>query len=285
MIYKGRDLLVEKIGMNILRRAFQDESSRIYHILNDAIAVIILFSVLFIILESVDSIYAQYKTFFATAEIFVVAIFTIEYFLRIYFSEKKWRYILSPMGIIDLVSFLPFYLIGFLPFLFDFHQLRVLRVLRVLRLLRLFRILKILASKRRHFETRKIFSALPWYNIEIYLFTLFSVVIISGTLIHLAEQDVPGTAFTSIPQGLWWAIVTATTVGYGDMVPVTTLGRIVAAFTMISGLSLFALLITVMGKTLQTALFGTTIDSEQKLSQRTKALSENGRKEEEGRKT
>jgi len=264
--------------MNFIRTAFQEENSRVYHIFNDTIAVIILLSVLFIILESVDSIYAEYKAFFATAEIFVVAIFTIEYFLRIYFSEKKWRYILSPMGIIDLVSFLPFYLIGFLPFLFDFNQLRVLRVLRVLRLLRLFRILKILASKRRHSETRKVLSALPWYNIEIYLFTLFSVVIISGTLIHLAEQDVPGTAFTSIPQGLWWAVVTATTVGYGDMVPVTTFGRIVAAFTMISGLSLFALLITVMGKTIQTALFGTTIDLEQKLPQHAKVSSANGRK-------
>lgn len=254
--------------VDVLQKAFQDESSRAYRIFNDILAIVILFSVLFIILESVDSIYASHRTFFDIAEIAVVAIFTVEYVLRIYFEPHKMRYIISPLGIIDLVSFLPFYLAGLAPVFFDFYQLRVLRVLRVLRLLRLFRVLQILALKRRNHETRKILYNLPWYNIEIYLFTLFSVIIISGTLIHLAERDVPGTAFTNIPQGLWWAVVTATTVGYGDMIPVTVFGRLVAAFTMIIGLSLFALLITVMGKTIQTVLFGTPLDIRDGTSQR-----------------
>ena len=100
-------------------------------------------------------------------------------------------------------------------------------------------------------------------NLEIYFFTLFSLVVIAGTLIYLAEGRVLGTDFVNIPAGMWWAIVTLTTVGYGDMVPATVLGKIIAGFTMVAGLSMFALLVSVMGKVMQNVLFGGTVETKE----------------------
>ncbi|HWO07614.1 MAG TPA: potassium channel family protein [Candidatus Paceibacterota bacterium] len=98
------------------------------------------------------------------------------------------------------------------------------------------------------------------FNIEIYLFALLCIVVISGSLLYVVESQVPGSSFASIPAGMWWAVVTITTVGYGDLVPFTVVGRIIAALTMLPGLIMFALLVAVMGRTMQTVLFGSPID-------------------------
>lgn len=248
---------------NIIKKAFLDEKSRAYYVFNDILAVIILFSVFVIVAESVSEWEANFHSFFVLSEIVFVTLFTIEYILRIIYTENKLRYIFSIFGIIDLLAILPSFIIFFAPLAINLKSLRVLRVLRVLRLLRVFRVLKLIAySKRRHPKAISTLERLPWYNIEIYFFALFSVIIIAGSLMYIAESNISGTLFTSIPQGLWWAVVTVTTVGYGDMIPATAFGKIIAAFTMIAGLTLFTLLITVMGRTMQNLIFGSPIEDE-----------------------
>ncbi|MBI5045997.1 MAG: ion transporter [Candidatus Niyogibacteria bacterium] len=244
--------------MEIIRQAFHDEKTKIYHIFNDILGVLIFISVITIILESVAQMEITYRAWFVGAEMAFVVIFSLEYLLRIYYAEDKLKYICSPLGLIDLLAILPSYLFFAAPLVLNFSSLRALRALRALRLFRLFRIFKIITyAQRNRKNTASILNDIPWYHIEIYLFALFSVVVISGTLMYLAEYHTPNTLFTNIPQGLWWAMVTITTVGYGDMVPVTILGKIIAVLTMICGLTLFALLITVMGRIVHSKLFGT----------------------------
>lgn len=244
--------------MEIIQQALHNKKTKIYHIFNDILSILILLSVITIVLESVAEFESTYRSWFVGAEIAFVTIFSLEYLIRIYYAEDRLKYILSPLGIVDLLAILPSYLFFAAPFMLNFSSLRALRALRTLRLFRLFRIFKIIAyTQRNRKDTSSVLRYIPWYHIEIYLFALSSVVLISGTMMYLAEYHVPHTPFTSIPQGLWWAMVTITTVGYGDMVPATILGKFIAVLTMISGLTLFALLITVMGKIVHSKLFGT----------------------------
>ena len=245
-----------------LYRAFANPTDPLYHKVNDVLSIIILISVGFIIAESVTSIGERYKRFFEISEWVVVGIFTAEYLIYIYIAKSKKKYLFSLFGIVDLLAILPTLLTLFVPVFAALSGLRVLRVLRIIRLLRLFRILKLIryAHDLRGGQ-KNILDGVRFANLEIYFFALFSLVVIAGTLIFLAEGRVAGTDFTNIPAGMWWAIVTLTTVGYGDMVPQTVLGRIVAGFTMVAGLSMFALLISVMGKVLQNVLFGGAVDS------------------------
>ena len=242
------------------------EHSKSHRIFNDVLATVILLSSLAIILESVETLKLTYHSLFIVADIIFTAIFLFEYVMRIIYSKKSLRYVFSTFGIIDLLSFLPSLLLFISPLFASFHSLRVLRIIRIIRLLRLFRILKLIAySKRRHLKKSHVLRGLVNSDMQIFFFTLFALITISGTLMWLVEGGVPNTQFISIPLGMWWAVVTVTTIGYGDIVPITTLGRIIASFTMISGLLMFALLVTVMGRVAQSALFGSTLDEENKL--------------------
>lgn len=245
----------------LLHSALVDEQSRPYLILSYIIGVLIVLSVIAIIFESVDAIERSYHTFFIAIEIFFTLVFTLEYAGRIYTANNKHKYALSFFGIVDLLSFLPSYLIFLFGVSLSAHFLAVLRVLRIMRLLRLFRVLKIAAAavERNRLNTQA--DQVPWLNILIYVTTLLSVIVIAGTLIYLAEQGVPHTSFTNIPQGMWWAVVTITTVGYGDLTPVTVLGKIIAATTMLSGLVFLVLMISVLGRPLQSVIFGTPLEA------------------------
>jgi len=247
-----------------LRRAFEDQRDPLYHRVNDILAIVILISIGLIIFESVEGVGSTHQRLFGISEWVIVGIFSVEYTIYIYLARKKWHYIGSAFGVIDLLAILPTYLGLFLIGLAGIDGLRVLRVLRVVRLLRLFRLLKLIRYTRNAPIKKEVLKRIPWYNLEIYFAALFSVIVISGTFIYFAERNVPDTLFVDIPAGLWWATVTLTTVGYGDMVPATILGRTVAGITMISGLALFALLISVMGKILQQLLFGGLVDEEKK---------------------
>jgi len=252
--------------IRLIKKAFEDKKSRTYHIVNDILALIIIAAVIIIAIESVEEIYSKYRTFFLWSEVIVMTIFTIEYFIYIYLAPKKLKYILSPMGLIDLLAILPTFLgLIFIP-VPALHALRVLRVVRVLRLLRILRLLKLLSYANKHKpNAKKYLDEIPWRNIEIYFFTMFSIMVIAGTLIFLAESGVTNTTFISIPHSLWWAIVTLTTVGYGDMVPSTLFGRIIASITMISGVMLFAILVSVIGGVIHKILFGIEPEEEDKL--------------------
>lgn len=254
----------QEIKKRFLYDMFYNDGAKSYFVANIIISLLIVVSIFVIIIESVPQIEIKYGNWFLYLEIFFTAVFFIEYVSRIIAAPKKLKYIFSALGIIDFLAIFPpiFYFI-FPVFFADIRALRALRTLRVLRLLRSFRLIRVITFTRtqRH-GIKQAMSRMPWINIEIYFFVLFSVIIISGTLLYLVESRVPDTQFTNIPQGLWWSVVTLTTVGYGDMVPVTIAGKILAAITMFIGLSLFALLIVVIGRAAQIILFGSLIEND-----------------------
>ncbi len=238
-----------------LHEGFANEESRLYRVINDIIVFLIFFSIISIVAASVESIYQQYQVFFDTSEKVVVGIFTFEYFANIYVASRKRDYILGLWGMIDFLSIAPSYFS-----LIDLRAIKVLRVLRVLRFLRMLRLLKLAKHATGAYEASKKVSKFDTLkmDLQIYFIALFSVVIIFSTLMYYAERGVPNTQFTSIPQAMWWCIVTITTVGYGDMYPVTLVGRFIAAAAMLCGLALFGLLMNVIGKSMMSSLFGST---------------------------
>ncbi len=196
-----------------------------------ALLVAILLSILLVVLESVKGINAKYGTIIFTLEWIITFFFTLEYFLRIFIISKPSKYIFSFYGIIDLLSVLPSYIS------LVFVGMSGLVVIRALRLLRIFRILKL---SRYVSESKVIISALKASRakISVFLYAVIMLVIIIGTIMYLIEGEENG--FTSIPQGIYWAVVTLTTVGYGDIAPVTPIGKFIASFVMILGYGIIA---------------------------------------------
>ena len=193
--------------------------------------IIILLSVLLVMLESVNSLYRTYFDWFYIAEWVITIIFTIEYILRIISIKKKRHYIFSFYGIIDFVSTIPTYLTLFM------GGYNVLLAVRALRLLRIFRILKI---TRYIGEADRLAVAMKHSRpkILVFLFTVLIITIIAGTVMHLVEGEAGG--FDNIPLSIYWCIVTLTTVGFGDIAPITPLGRFIASFIMITGYGIIA---------------------------------------------
>lgn len=193
--------------------------------------IAILLSVFIVLIDSVPSVHAQYGKSFYIMEWTFTILFTIEYILRIMCLQRKWKYIFSPMGIIDLLSILPTYL----SILFVGYQYFL--VLRSLRLLRVFRIFKLW-----RFMEASSFIVKALYNSyrKIMLFMLFIIltVIIIGSFMYIVESKTPG--FESIPNSIYWAVVTITTVGYGDVSPATPLGKFLSILVMLCGYSIIA---------------------------------------------
>jgi voltage-gated potassium channel len=196
-----------------------------------ALLVCIVASVLIIMLESVQAIREQFGDALRAIEWFFTIIFTVEFLARVYTVLNKRKYLLSFFGIIDLLSILPSYLALFVS---GAHSLMVIRSVR---LLRIFRILKL---PRYMGEGQNLVRALKasQHKITIFIFTVLCSVIIFGTIMYLVEG--PENGFTSIPKSIYWAIVTMTTVGYGDMSPHTSLGQTIASFIMILGYGIIA---------------------------------------------
>ena len=206
---------------------------------NGFIMVLIILNLIAIILESVEDIYTLYQSFFVGFEIFSVAVFSIEYLLRLWVccEEKAYqdpvrgrlRYMVSFMAMVDLLAILPFYLSMFMGI--DTRFLRVLRLLRVFKLTRHFQSLEILMQVIRT-EGPVLASA---------LFVLFVLAVLAAGGIYAVEHDIQPDAFGSIPASMWWAIVTLTTVGYGDVIPVSGMGRVFAAVITMLGVGMAAL--------------------------------------------
>jgi len=196
-----------------------------------ALLFVILFSILVVMLESVPRYESRFGDLLRGIEWVVTIVFTLEYILRIMVVKKPLSYIFSFYGIIDLLSVLPTYLGIF------FVGTRSLVVIRALRLLRIFRILKL---SRYTTEGTIIIRALraSREKISVFIVAVFTLVIIIGTIMYLIEGAANG--FTSIPKGIYWAIVTLTTVGYGDIAPMTNLGQFIASFVMILGYAIIA---------------------------------------------
>lgn len=199
----------------------------------DVLLLISIFtSIVLVMLESVPSINIKYGRFFNISEWVITILFTIEYILRIISIKKPKHYIFSYYGIIDLLSTVPKYLA------LIFGGAHALIVLRSLRLLRIFRVLKI---TRYLGESNKLLEALKASKAKITVF-MFAVVIlclILGSIMYIVEAG-EDSGFISIPRSVYWTIVTLTTVGYGDIAPVTTLGQFIASIVMILGYGIIA---------------------------------------------
>ncbi len=207
------------------------------------LSILIVVNLIAVCLETIDSLFLEYKTIFLAVELVSVSIFSIEYVLRIWSrpsapdeygktaTSKRFGYIFSFTGIIDLLAILP----SILPLLLGGVDLRWLRILRLMRLLKFSHYssaLEDLFSAVQH--ERRSFAAT--------LYLLILAILISSSLIYVFEQNVQPEHFGSIPDAMWWTVVTLTTVGYGDIVPMTVVGKLVATLTALMGVCVVALL-------------------------------------------
>jgi len=196
-----------------------------------ALILAILSSVTVVMLDSVPEIAERYHGALRLAEWFFTGVFTIEYMARIWCVASKKKYALSFFGIIDLLSVIPTYLSLLIP------GIEVLADVRILRVVRVFRILKLVQYMG---EAEVLVATLKAsrFKIAVFLITVMSIVVVIGSIIYLIEG--PENGFTSIPRGLYWSVVTLTTVGYGDVTPQTGLGQALAAILMVMGYALIA---------------------------------------------
>ncbi|MCW0482639.1 ion transporter [Gaoshiqia sediminis] len=208
-----------------------EADSRGGKIFDISLLLIILASIILVMLESVPAISKEYRHVLNVLEWVITGIFTVEYSLRVLIVVKPQKYIFSFYGIIDLLAVLPTYLSLFVV---GSHSLMVIRAIR---LLRVFRILKL---NRYTLAGRNLARALrnSREKIFVFLFSVINMVLIVGTLMYLIEG--PENGFKSIPTGIYWAIVTMTTVGYGDISPQTATGQFLASMVMIVGYAIIA---------------------------------------------
>lgn len=198
---------------------------------DEVLIVCIISSVIVVMLDSVNHIHSNYgQTLYILEWIFTI-LFTIEYVLRIISVDRPLRYVRSFFGIIDLLAILPTYFSLFFPGTQVFIVIRLLRVLRIFRILKLVKYIS---------EAQVLTQALraSARKIAVFLFTVLTLVIIMGSLMYMIEGEESG--FTTIPRSIYWAIVTLTTVGYGDISPQTGLGQFLAAIIMICGYGIIA---------------------------------------------
>jgi len=192
----------------------------------------IIASIVLVMLESVKELDAKYHAFFNISEWIITILFSLEYIARIISVKKPKEYIFSFYGIIDLLSTIPKYLS------LIFVGAHALVALRALRLLRVFRILKLVRFIGATNNLSKAIKA-SRYKIFVFISAVLIICIIIGTIMYLIEGDQSG--FTSIPKGIYWAIVTLTTVGYGDIAPQSGFGQFLAAMVMILGYGIIAI--------------------------------------------
>ena len=203
-------------------------SGKIFDIM---LIITIFISIVVVILDSVPEFRASSHDLFYDIEWVITIIFSAEYILRIWVSRKPLKYVFSFYGIIDLLATIPSYL-GII-----FTGGSSLIILRSLRLLRIFRVFKLSRYTSAGFILRRSLNASK-AKIGVFLTVVFTVVIVIGTIMYLVEGEQSG--FTSIPKGIYWTIVTITTVGYGDIAPVTGFGQFIASLTMLTGYAIIA---------------------------------------------
>ena len=221
----------------------QDFRDRLYIILNQndtlagrlfdyTIFSAIMLSITAVMLESVPDIRRDYGDLLVIVEWIFTIFFSIEYILRIMAEKERGRYIFSFFGIIDYLAIVPTYLAVIFP---PAHYLLDIRIFRLLRIFRIFKLVRYVKESRMLIDTLK--AARP--KIIIFFVVVITITVIVGTLLYMLEDEASG--FTSIPRSVYWAIVTITTVGYGDIAPETIMGQILASVMMILGYAIIAI--------------------------------------------
>jgi voltage-gated potassium channel len=200
---------------------------------------LIIINIIGLILESDNSFSEEFGDIFLAIEVVSIIIFTFEYLLRLWVSDldkevqfNRRKFFFSTAGLIDLLAILPFYL----PFIFKI-DLRVIRILRLLRLIRIFKLGRFSKSLKTINEVIK--ETRP--DLAITLFFALILLILSSTLMYYAENEAQPDKFESIAHSFWWAVATLTTVGYGDIFPITSIGKILSGVISIIGIGFIAL--------------------------------------------
>lgn len=196
-----------------------------------ALLWVIIASVVTVAIESVDSIAHEHQSLIHALEWFYTGLFTIEYGLRIYCARRRLRYMVSFFGVIDLLALLPTYVSLVLP---GVHTLLVVRALRLLRVFRVLKAVRLMGEA--HTLLNALRASMP--KISVFVGAVSIIALIVGSAMYIIEGAESG--FTSIPRGMYWAIVTMTTVGYGDIAPTSDLGQFLAACLMILGYGILA---------------------------------------------
>ena len=216
-----------------------DYETQFSRAINFLLIFLIIGNVIAVLLESINDVYKVYKIYFDAFENISIVVFTLEYILRFWSVAEKdpfetewkqrWKYVISGAAIIDLLAILPAYINFFVHI--DLRFLRILRLLRLLKLTRYFVSLQILL---RVIEREK-------GSFQAVIFILLIMIVMAAAGIYVVESRVQPEVFSSIPASMWWAVVTLTTVGYGDVTPITPLGRFLGALITILGVGLAAL--------------------------------------------
>ncbi len=214
---------------------FFDSDTRTGKAFEITMMIVIVVSILIAFLETNRAIAIAFRDALTVIEYVLTFIFTVEYLLRVYSSPKPHTYIFSFFGIIDLLATLPLYL-SFIPFL---HSARYFFILRAFRLIRIFRVLRLFAFINEGYLLLESLKQ-SLRKIAVYFLFVVILVIIIGTMMYMVEGQQPDTQFTDIPTSIYWAIVTLTTVGYGDITPVTLMGRFLSGVVMILGYTIIA---------------------------------------------
>lgn len=209
--------------------------------LNRAVAALILVSIAVAVLESERTLFVAWEPFFVTAELVITALFVVEYVARVWTSAEnprfgpglrgRLRYMASPPAILDVLAIAPLFLamVGSEAFLF-----RLLRLLRILRLAKLARYSSAMSAIGEAIASRR-------YELIASIAGALILLLISSTCLYIVESEAQPETFGSIPRAMWWSVATLTTVGYGDVVPVTLAGRVLAGVTAIIGIGLIAM--------------------------------------------
>jgi voltage-gated potassium channel len=218
------------------------EPSRAGRVFEFFILTLIALNVIAVVVETIQEVEVSYKPILWNFEVFSVAVFTVEYILRLWVCpvDPKYgkpilgriRYLFSYLAIIDLLAILPFYLPVLLPF--DFRFLRVIRLFRLLRLFKLSRYSRAMASISLVLRAKR-------GELGIVIMVVFVFLLLSSAIMYEVEREAQPHAFPNIPSAMWWGVVTLTTVGYGDVYPVTATGKFFGAIIALLGIGLFAL--------------------------------------------
>jgi voltage-gated potassium channel len=223
--------LTERSLRDRLHQVIFEADTRAGRTFDSILLVLIVASVAVVALESSRAARLRMGATLVLLEWGFTALFTLEYAVRLYSLRRPWRYATSFYGIVDLLAILPTYVSLVLP---GAQSLLVIRILRLLRIFRVFKLSNYLT------ESRQLWVAVQASRrkIIVFLFTVLTIVVIVGALMHVVEG--PAHGFTSIPTGMYWAVVTLTTVGYGDISPQTPIGRLLATMVMLMGYGIIA---------------------------------------------